>query len=77
MKSCDPKSGPETAGLTHSRHETLQQGNKPDAEQYLPFHAVSTGQPAGKRIGVVRTGGRDMPYRRFKRTGRYLKQNSL
>ena len=66
MKPCDPESGPETAGLTHSGHETLQQGNKPDAEQYLPLYAVSTGQPAGKGIGVVRTGRRDMPYRRFK-----------
>lgn len=53
MKSCYPESGPEAAGLTYSGHQTLQQGNKFDTEQYLPFHTVSTGQSAGKRIGVV------------------------
>ena len=43
MKPCYPESGPEVAGIPHPGHETLQQGNKPDAERYLPFHAVSSG----------------------------------
>ena len=77
MKPCDPESGPEVAGIPYPGHETLQQGNKPDAERYLPFHAVSSGQPAGKRLRAVRTGRGDMPYRRFGGTGRRLKKDSL
>lgn len=77
MKPCDPESGPETAGIPHPGHETLQQGNKPDAERHLPFDAFSSGQPAGKRLRAVRAGRRNMPYRRFERTGCRLKKDNL